>query len=113
MPIDRLSPFIREHYEIHEWRHASAILASDFPAEFADIQAVLDEFRLYRSRIQAPGGSKSDIAGWIWPGSAMTVLKRSRFASALSSLAASSAGVVDIEYFGSISEHGSMLVQPT
>jgi len=45
--------------------HASAILASDFPAEFADIQVVLDEFRLYRSRIQAPGGSKSDIAGWI------------------------------------------------
>jgi len=65
MPIDSLSPFIREHYQIHEWRHASAILASDFPAEFADIQAVLGEFRLYRSRILAPGGSKSDIAGWI------------------------------------------------
>jgi len=65
MPIDSLSPFIREHYQIHEWRHASAILASDFPAEFADIQAVLEEFRLYRSRILAPGGSKSDIAGWI------------------------------------------------
>jgi len=65
MPIDSLSPFIREHYEIHEWRHASAILASDFAAEFADIQAVLGKFRLYRSRILAPGGSKSDIAGWI------------------------------------------------
>jgi len=65
MPIDSLTPFIREHYEIHEWRHASAILTSDFPDEFADIQAVLSKFRLYRSRILAPGGSKSDIAGWI------------------------------------------------
>jgi len=65
MPISSLSPFIREHYEIHEWRHASAILATDFPAEFEDIEAVLSQFRLYRSRIQAPGGSKSEIAGWI------------------------------------------------
>lgn len=65
MPIDRLSPFIREHYEIHEWRHASAILESDFPNELADIQAVLEGFRLYRSQVVAPGGSKSVIAGWI------------------------------------------------
>jgi len=65
MPIERLSPFIREHYEIHEWQHASAILASDFPVEFSDIQTVLEEFRLYQRQIQAPGGSKSDIAGWI------------------------------------------------
>lgn len=65
MPIDHLSPFIRGHYEIHEWRHATAILATDFPAEFADIQAVLEDFRLYRSKVFAPGGSKSEISGWI------------------------------------------------
>jgi len=65
MPLESLSPFIREHYEVHEWRHATAILAADFPAEFADIQGVLDEFRLYRSKVQAPGGSKSEISGWI------------------------------------------------
>ncbi|WP_312769917.1 BglII/BstYI family type II restriction endonuclease [Pseudoxanthomonas mexicana] len=65
MPIDRLSPFIREHYEIHEWRHASAILASDFPGEWADIQATLEDFRLPRSQILTPGGRKSDIAGWL------------------------------------------------
>src|SRR5579863_8162066 len=65
MPIESLSAFIREHYEIHEWRHATAILAADFPAEFADIQAVLNEFRLYRSKVRAPGGSKSEISGWI------------------------------------------------
>ncbi|MBZ0223277.1 MAG: hypothetical protein K8F35_09625 [Dokdonella sp.] len=65
MPLESLSPFIREHYEVHEWRHATAILAADFPAEFSDIQAVLDEFRLYRSKVQAPGGAKSEISGWI------------------------------------------------
>ncbi|MCE7949955.1 MAG: restriction endonuclease [Xanthomonadales bacterium PRO7] len=65
MPIERLSKFILDHYEIHEWRHATAILATDFPNEFADIQAVLNEFRLYRSKVRAPGGSKSEISGWI------------------------------------------------
>lgn len=65
MPLDTLSPFIRDHYEIHEWRHATAILAADFPGEYADIQTVLDEFRLFRSKVVAPGGSKSDISGWI------------------------------------------------
>lgn len=65
MPIASLDPFIRQHYEIHEWRHASAILASDFPNELADIQAVLKNFRLLRSQVVAPGGRKSDIAGGI------------------------------------------------
>lgn len=65
MPIAALDPFIRGHYEIHEWRHASAILASDFPNELADIEAVLKNFRLLRSQVLAPGGSKSDIAGGI------------------------------------------------
>lgn len=65
MPLDTLSPFIRDHYEVHEWRHATAILAADFPNEYADIQAVLGAFRLYRSKVVAPGGAKSEISGWI------------------------------------------------
>lgn len=65
MPISQLDPFILDHYEIHEWRHATAILGADFPEEFSDIQAVLKGFRLTRSQVLAPGGSKSDIAGWI------------------------------------------------
>lgn len=63
--MQHLSKFVREHYEVHEWRHATAILAADFPQEFAEIQDVLTRFRLYRSRVLAPGGSKSEIAGWI------------------------------------------------
>lgn len=65
MPTSVLSQFIRDNYEIHEWRHASAILAADFPAELVDIQTVLEGFRLRRSEILAPGGSKSLIAGAI------------------------------------------------
>jgi hypothetical protein len=64
MPIN-LDPYILDHYEVHEWRHASAILRADFPAELADIETVLKAFRLKRSKVLAPGGSKSDIAGWI------------------------------------------------
>ena len=65
MPLDALSPFIRGHYEIHEWRHASAILAADFPVEFAEMQTVMEEFRLLRSSVMSPGGGKSDVSGWL------------------------------------------------
>lgn len=65
MPTSILSQFIRDNYEIHEWRHASAILAADFPSELVDIQTVLEGFRLRKSEILAPGGSKSLIAGAI------------------------------------------------
>jgi len=52
-------------YEIHEWRHASAVLMRDFPAEWEEIAAVLLDFRLLKSRVLVPGGSKSFIAGAI------------------------------------------------
>ncbi|HEX8029872.1 MAG TPA: BglII/BstYI family type II restriction endonuclease [Vicinamibacterales bacterium] len=60
--MDHVDPFLREYYEVHEWRHAAAILTADFPAEWADIVAVLREFRLYRSEILKPGGRKSGVA---------------------------------------------------
>lgn len=62
MPLAALDPFIQQHYEVHEWRHASAILAADFQTELSDIQEVLMDFRLRRSQVLAPGGSKSAIA---------------------------------------------------
>lgn len=65
MPLTTRDPFIRQHYEVHEWRHATAILAADFPNELADIQAVLMQFRLRKSHILAPGGGKSEISKWI------------------------------------------------
>ncbi len=62
MAISDLPAFIREHYEIHEWRHASAVLARDFPEEWRDIIDVLTLFRLKKSAITVGGGNKSDVA---------------------------------------------------
>jgi len=62
MGTDLLPAFIRDHYEVHEWKHACAILHQDFPAEWADLVALLTEFRLYRSQLEAAGGSKSTIS---------------------------------------------------
>jgi hypothetical protein len=62
MGIELLPEFIREHYEVHEWKHACAILKHDFPGEWEDIVAVLTQFRLLRSQLMKGGGSKSDVS---------------------------------------------------
>ena len=62
MTLDLLPECIREHYEIHEWRHATAILASDFPEEWRDITAFLQTFRLYETDFTIPGGNRSKVA---------------------------------------------------
>ncbi|MDD3925638.1 MAG: BglII/BstYI family type II restriction endonuclease [bacterium] len=61
-PLDLLPDFIREHYEVHEWRHACAVLYQDFSPEWADILSVLSDFRLCRSHIAKGGGNKSSVA---------------------------------------------------
>jgi Restriction endonuclease BglII len=58
-------PFIRKNYEIHEWRHASAVLRTDFRKEWDDIIAVLTSFRLCKSHIAVGGGGKSKVSGAI------------------------------------------------
>jgi hypothetical protein len=60
--IESLPDDIRSRYEIHEWRHACAILKNDYPAEYADIIDVLRSFQLHRSHIIEPGGRKSKVA---------------------------------------------------
>jgi hypothetical protein len=62
MSLSALPKAITDNYEVHEWKHASAILVSDFPEEWQDIIAVLGAFRLRRSHIEEPGGRKSSIA---------------------------------------------------
>lgn len=52
-------------FEIYEWRHASAVLTTDFPKEWKDIRDVLSRFKLLKSQVVVGGGSKSKIAGWI------------------------------------------------
>ena len=64
--------FIAEHYEIHEWRHAAAVLSTDFPKQWKEILGVLTDFRLFKSEILEPGGGKSPISTRI--DSALTAL---------------------------------------
>ncbi len=52
-------------YEIHEWKHASAILKHDFPQEWDDLIAMLRAFRLRKSWITKGGGNKSELAKWV------------------------------------------------
>ena len=65
MSTDLLPTFILEHYEVHEWKHACAILKEDFPHEWNDIVLLLTEFRLKKSWITNPGGRKSKVSEYI------------------------------------------------
>lgn len=65
MGIDLLPAFIRQHYEVHEWKHASAIMKQDFPNEWADLCALLMKFRLQKSWIAVGGGRKSKVSEFI------------------------------------------------
>jgi Restriction endonuclease BglII len=62
MGANLLPEFIRSHYEVHEWKHACAILKQDFPVEWSDVCDVLTQFRLKRSWISVGGGSKSKVS---------------------------------------------------
>lgn len=78
MTLDLLPDFVRENYEIHEWKHACAVLKNDFPVEWDDIVTVLTNFQLQRSHIEVGGRNKSLVAdaldkaftalGWIEKG---------------------------------------------
>lgn len=56
---------IRDLYEVHEWRHACAILSKDFPVELGEVIEMLLGFRLLRSMITKAGGSKSEISSYL------------------------------------------------
>jgi hypothetical protein len=62
MGIDLVPPEIRAKFEVAEKHHATSILQTDFAEEWNDILAMLAQFKLRRSHIETPGGSRSDIA---------------------------------------------------
>lgn len=62
MGTELLPAFLRENYEIHEWKHAAAILKGDFPEQWQDVIDVLTDFRLHRSWITVGGGRKSKVS---------------------------------------------------
>jgi len=53
---------LRDLYSVHEWRNAAGILQTACPGEWADIIAVMTEFRLYKSEVMTAGGSRSPIS---------------------------------------------------
>ncbi len=65
MSILDLPEIIRNNFEVHEWKHACAILKSDYPSEWKDIIEMLKAFKLKKSWILSPGGRKTKIAEWI------------------------------------------------
>ena len=62
MTLASIPRLIMDMYEVHEWKHASAVLERDFPDEWNDLGTVLTTFQLRRSQIIKPGGGKTDIA---------------------------------------------------
>lgn len=62
MGIKRLPQFIRKNYEVHEYKHACAILQQDFAAEWQEVTQVLQDFRLKKSWLIQGGGRKSKIS---------------------------------------------------
>lgn len=58
----KLPEDILETYECHEWKHAAAILSTDFPDELADIVHVLRKVKLLKRFITSPGGGKSEYS---------------------------------------------------
>lgn len=60
--ITDIPKFVRDNWEVHEWRHASAVMFKDFPDEWKDLMSILTAFRLKKSWITVGGGNKSPIS---------------------------------------------------
>jgi hypothetical protein len=65
MSVDLFPDFIKNNYEIHEWKHATTILHGDFPEEWINLLVTLNEFRLKKSWITVGGGRKSLVSDWL------------------------------------------------
>jgi len=61
MPSSFSAEIIRK-FEIHQWRHAIAILKTDFPGQWRDLCSVLTQFHLCKSWLTTGGGRKSKIS---------------------------------------------------
>lgn len=48
-------------YEVHEYHHAAAVIANEFPELFKELMSSLREFRLSTGDITAAGGNESRI----------------------------------------------------
>jgi hypothetical protein len=58
---DYIPEDIQELYEVHDFKHAAAILALEFPQEFKEVCEALRKFRFGMNDILEAGGSESHI----------------------------------------------------
>lgn len=58
---DHVPNILHDLYEIHDYHHAAAILASEFVSEFAEICNALVKFRFSQDDITVSGGNESRI----------------------------------------------------
>jgi hypothetical protein len=61
MPIKQIPAALRKKFHFDEREHSISILASDFPKEFRDLLACLENFWLAKTHILTPGGGRSPI----------------------------------------------------
>ncbi len=61
MGLEAVPPELIERYAFKEWNHAAAILAGDFPSQWADLLGCLESFCLRKSAIVIGGGGRSQI----------------------------------------------------
>ena len=65
MSINHIPEDIRNKFEVHEWKHACAILKQDYPKEWKDLLDMLRAFKLRKSWIEKGGGNKTKLAQWV------------------------------------------------
>ena len=65
MSLDQIPQIILDKFEVHEWKHAIAILKSDFPNEWNELVAMLSELVIPLEWVTESGGNKSKIAVWV------------------------------------------------
>lgn len=58
---DYIPDDIAARYEVHDYKHAAAILANEFRIEFAELMAALRSFHLTTQDITSSGGNESNI----------------------------------------------------
>lgn len=58
-------PSLFAKFEFFSYRNAAAILATNFPTQFASLVAGLNAFEISREMIRLPGGSKGPIAKYV------------------------------------------------
>jgi hypothetical protein len=65
LPAGHFPADIHDRFEIHEWKHASAILRHDFPDEWGHLLEMLRAFQLRKSWIVKGGGNKTELSKWV------------------------------------------------